>query len=148
MALTQINWDPSPKETKRFAVSILVGFTIIAWTVWLLQGHWQASLEAAGMSWGPLPLLWGGPMVIGLLSLLHPVIARPFYLVWMGFAFVMGNIMSYLVLGLFFYLVISPLGLLLRLLGYDPLRIRKPIAGSNWSNHKQPASKDAHERLF
>ncbi len=148
MALTQINWSPTPKETRQFALSILVGFTIIAWAVWLFQGQLQASRAAGAMRWGSLPWLWGIPMAVGMLSLLHPLIARPFYLLWMGFAFVMGNLMSYVILGLFYYLIITPLGLVLRLVGYDPLRMRKPISGSNWSAHQPPSRDDAHERLF
>jgi hypothetical protein len=43
------------------------------------------------------------------------------YRKWLQFSTVFGHIMSRIILGIMFFLIISPTGLLLRLLGKDPL---------------------------
>jgi hypothetical protein len=48
-------------------------------------------------------------------------ILRPIYVGWMKFAFVLGWINTRLILGLFFYLILTPVGLVMRLFGHDPL---------------------------
>ena len=148
MALVEVNWKPEKSDLRRFAISIIIGFSVIGWGVWLLQGNLQLSSETGSMVWAGLPYLWGIPMAIGLLSLTHPLVARPFYLVWMGFSFVMGTIFSHLILALFFYLMITPTGLILRLFGHDPLRLRKKVSGSNWQDHGTQSTKASCERLF
>ena len=148
MALVSINFKPEKKDIRNFAYALAGGFTIIAWGLWLLGGHLQSFRESGTWSWGPLPLLWGIPLAIAALSLISPKLGKPFYMVWMGFGFVMGTFMSYVVLTLFFYLVITPTGLVLRIAGYDPLRIRKPIKGSNWVDRERPYTKDNCHRLY
>jgi ABC-type uncharacterized transport system permease subunit len=53
---------------------------------------------------------------------------------------------GYAVLALLFFIVITPLGLVLRMLGQDPLRLRRPAgAQSYWSEVRGQSSLD---RLF
>ena len=49
------------------------------------------------------------------LGLTIPVVLKPVYWVWMVFGAVLGWIMTRVILGMLFYLVITPLGMLLRL---------------------------------
>ncbi|MFN0157105.1 MAG: SxtJ family membrane protein, partial [Bacteroidota bacterium] len=49
---------------------------------------------------------------------IHPIL-RPIYIGWMKFAFVLGWINTRILLGVFFYLIITPTGLLMRLFGKD-----------------------------
>ena len=148
MALTQINWKPDAHELRKFALTLMIGFTLLAWLAWWWKGFGQASREAGSFVWGPLPWLWGIPMAVGLVSLIHRRIAMPFYLVWMGIAFVMGTVLGYTVLAIFFYGIITPTGLLLRLSGRDPLRLRRHAKTGNWVDHPRPTTKESCERLF
>lgn len=78
-------------------------------------------------------LLWHGkPAAPYLLSvaglflvtgLVLPTVLRPFEWLWMKLALVLGHVMTFVVLTLTFYLVITPLGLLMRLLGKRPLAL-------------------------
>ncbi len=45
-----------------------------------------------------------------------------FYRLWMRFAFLLNAIITRLVLGIVFYLVVWPIGILIRLRGRDPMR--------------------------
>ena len=63
-----------------------------------------------------------------------PVIIKPFYLLWMNFAILLGWFMTRLILGLLFYIVMSSIGLILRLFGKEFLELRnKSLNGSYWN---------------
>lgn len=66
------------------------------------------------------------------LALVWPSSLRPLHAVWMLLARVLGFINSHLLLALVFYLVFTPMGLVMRLLGRDPLNRRgfRPTAPS------------------
>ncbi len=79
----------------------------------------------------------------------YPLI-RPVYLGWMKFAFVLGWINTRILLGLFFYLVVTPIGLGMRLFGKDLLdeKIERSQA-SYWQKRVKTEFDPARsERLF
>ena len=77
----------------------------------LLFGHWSAApwIVAVGVT------LWG---------LLAPSTVRTFYRIWMRFGMIMNAITSPVILGVVYYAVVLPYGVVLRLLGKDPLTRR------------------------
>lgn len=81
-----------------------------------------------------------------LLGLVAPPVLRPLYRVWMALAFVLGFVMTRVLLTTVFALVVIPTGLLLRLAGRDPLqRKRDPNARTYWIR-KEPTD-TSPERL-
>lgn len=50
---------------------------------------------------------------------------------WNAFAAVMGNVQARLIMGFFYFLIVTPFGLLMRYFG-DPLAVRRPYATSGW----------------
>ncbi len=107
----EVNWNPDRPARRKFAVSLMVGFPCLA-AVLLLVDHFRHGGWSARPGW-----LAAIGFAAGLLFWLLPGIARPFYRVWyfIGccFGFVMGNTL----LGLFFYLAVTPMGCLRRLAG-------------------------------
>ena len=75
---------------------------------------------AAGLGFVWLPWLIGAVFVAW--GLLAPASARPFYRLWMRFGLIMNAIISRVVLGIVFYLIVTPFGLVFRLRGLDPLK--------------------------
>jgi hypothetical protein len=65
--------------------------------------------------------LYGGVTIL-VLGIVFPKILKPIYIVWMGFATIMGFFMTRLILTLLFSIVFTPVGLILRLLKRDPLK--------------------------
>lgn len=66
------------------------------------------------------------PLAVGLL-LLGMVWARaykPLAMLWLGLSLVLGAVMSRLILCLIFFIVVTPLALVMRLFGHDPMRRR------------------------
>ena len=74
--------------------------------------------------WGFAPPNWvwiTAGSFIGV-ALVLPIILKPIYVVWMKLAHVLGWINTRLLLGIVFYAIVMPIGLLLRLFGKDPMR--------------------------
>jgi hypothetical protein len=59
-----------------------------------------------------------------LLGLTVPILLKPIHKVWMTLAVLLGWLMTRVILGVLFYLVVTPIGLLLRLLGKDVLDLK------------------------
>ena len=60
----------------------------------------------------------------GVLTLLFyaiPPIRLPFYIGWMYAFFPLGWLLSHVILALVYYLALLPVGLIMRMVGYDPL---------------------------
>lgn len=74
--------------------------------------------------WTPEALvMWLGGAGVGLVigGLVVPAVLTPIYRMWMALALVLGFIMTYVVLTIVFYLLITPVGLVMRIFGRDPL---------------------------
>jgi hypothetical protein len=56
-----------------------------------------------------------------ILGLIRPVLLKPLYIIWMRFAFVLAWINTRLILFIMFYLVFTPIGLLMRIFRIDLL---------------------------
>jgi hypothetical protein len=98
-----------------------------------------------------LPLLaWlailGVLALIAILACVAPRLFRGFYRFSITAGFYMARWMGYAALGLFFALIITPFGVISRLFGYDPLRLkRRGNEESYWQTAKGNGPLD---RLF
>lgn len=90
----------------------------------------------------------GAALVV--LGTLAPVVLRPLYRVWMALALVLGFIMTRVILTLVFYLLVTPIGLALRLFGKDSMhRKLDPEASSYWIEKEYiDASKARLEKYY
>jgi hypothetical protein len=97
-----------------------------------------------------LPVLVGGLAVtLAGLGLAAPRGLRPVHRVWMKLADALAWFNTRLLLGLVYYLVMTPIGLLMRLLGRDPLDRRLHDRASYWiARTPQADPKGTMERRF
>jgi hypothetical protein len=93
--------------------------------------------------------LWPGGVLIVAGAIL-PRALKWVYIGWMSVAFVLGFVMAHIILTLFFFLVITPVGLLARLFGQDFLsRKLDHAAKSYWiPREKKVKSPAEYERQF
>ena len=72
------------------------------------------------------PRWWASIPGIALLAaaLLRPSLLAPLYRVWFQFGLLLHRIISPVVLGIMFFIVITPIGILMRTFGKDPLHLR------------------------
>ena len=80
-------------------------------------------------------IIFFGIAFIGL-GLGMPIILKPFYSIWMYFAVVLGWLMTRLILGLLFYIVVSPIGLISRLFGKEFLELKNKSFNRSYWNYK------------
>ena len=81
---------------------------------------------------------------------LVPKILKHVYIAWMSVAIVIGFVVSNVILTLFFFLVITPIGLITRLLGKDFLALKiNRKASTYWIPRERAAKTPAdYERQF
>ncbi|MGI9239766.1 MAG: SxtJ family membrane protein [Verrucomicrobiales bacterium] len=80
---------------------------------------------------------------------LVPAWRRPIFTAWLALVFPLGWLLSHLLLSLVFYCVVFPIGLMLRVFRYDPLRRRlDPTAVSYWLKRDPPAAPKRYFRQY
>jgi hypothetical protein len=87
------------------------------------------------------PLRWWALALAGLflvVALLQPVWLRPLNRLWTKVGLLMGRIVSPVIAALLFYLVVTPTGLLFRLMGKDPLHLAWDSGVRSYWIERQP----------
>ncbi|MEX0324416.1 MAG: hypothetical protein AB3N63_19825 [Puniceicoccaceae bacterium] len=112
-----------PSEWIKFTAVIGLVPNIILWLLW-----WRGLMSVH------LPII-AAIIALGavLLAMARPYWFRGFYRGGMTISFYIGQVIGSVLLTLFFFLMVTPMGLILRLLGKDLLNIRKRKEGSYWS---------------
>ena len=75
------------------------------------------------------------------LGLVNSKILNPLNKLWFKFGIFLGKIISPLIMGIIFFLVVTPIGLLMRLLNKDLLNLKFNNNSSYWIEKTEPKSK-------
>jgi hypothetical protein len=122
MAVIEINRDPTPKDYQVFALALALFFLALQLVVGIGLGSTAAAWAIAGAGFALLALL-----------ALVPAARRPLYLGWIYAFYPLGWVVSHVVLAVVYYGVFTPIGLVSRLAGRDPLALRRvPGETSAW----------------
>ena len=125
-------------ELRRFGITVGGGFLALA-----LAGWWRGHVLPPRLfsTLGALLLVAG---------LAAPAALGPVRKVWMRAASFLGEVNGRVILTVLFYLVVAPIGLVLRHLVRDPLdRSLADGKASNWiSRERQPVDPARYERQF
>lgn len=123
-------------------------FGLVFATVFTLIGLWPT------ISIRPLPRLeldaarlWALVIALGFLAaaLLFPAILKSLNWAWFKFGLAIGRVMNPIVMGILFFAVVTPMGLLMRALGKDLLRLKLDReAPSYWIRRETPSDPDDH----
>jgi len=136
LSIIRIHRDPTRRELCVFALVWLVFFGVVASLVWSRGG---AGLVAMGIG--------AAAVIVPLAGMLCPRFLRIVYLGMAYAAFPIGFVVSYLLLAVVYYLVLTPTGLLMRALGHDPMGRRFDRgAASYWVARGGPPSADRYFR--
>ena len=135
MNWTDVTRSPSPRTLRQFAGLCLIVFgSLAAWRVW--RGVVDVRTEALGAA----------AVLVGVAGLARPALVRWLYTGWMIVAFPIGWTVSRVVLGVIFYGVFMPVGVLFRLMRRDALRVRRSDARSYWTAKAGPANVHSYFR--
>lgn len=143
MSLVKLNWKPSPKELRQFGAIFGIGFLLIGLVKYFWMWNWLFERNEKS---GIILILIG--VIVGAIGLTGTKLALPFYWFWMGIAFVLGNIMSRVVILLIYYGVITPMGFAARLSGRDKLQLKKRAVQSYWQDISLPNDPEKYKRQF
>jgi hypothetical protein len=125
------------RDLRKFGLMVGGVFALLGLLfLWRHKGHWPY-------------FLWPG-VVLVILGVCLPRALKYVYLAWMGVAVVLGFIMARVILTLFFFLVITPIGLAARLTGKDFLSLKLDAnASSYWIPRERKTRAPAdYERQF
>ena len=139
MSLLEINWNPSPKDLTWFSLFGCAAGPVVATVLYTLQGvplPWCLGLAAAGV-------------FIGISRLVSLKMTRWLYRAMVAATLPLGFGVSFTLMALFYYLLLTPLALVFRLMGRDPLNRRfDPDASSYWLPHQQTVEKNRYFQQF
>jgi hypothetical protein len=111
--MTSVNQQPVPPRKKELREFGLITGAIVAVLFGLLL-PWLLDNALPLWPWILAAVLWAWAMLL-------PASLAPIYRGWLAFGHVMGWINTRIILGIMFYLLFLPVGLLMRLLGKDPM---------------------------
>ena len=137
--LLELNLRPSLRQLRQFAglVVPLVGLLVVA----LLVGQFDRPVLATVLGVATLGL--------SVCGLVWPHMIWPVYAAWMVAAYPVGWVLGHVVMAVVFYLLVTPIGLLMRLFGRDPLARRfDPGAASYWKTRRQVDDRSRYFRQF
>ena len=129
MQWSDVTKAPPRKQLRQFAGLFLVVFLGLAAWRWFggKPDAWAAGLAAAAI-------------VVGATGLMFPAAVRPIYTGWMVAAFPIGWTVSRVVLGVVFFLVITPIGWAFKLMGRDLLWLRRHGGATYWAPKRQAST--------
>jgi RsiW-degrading membrane proteinase PrsW (M82 family) len=138
MSLIEIKKDFSRKELLWFGPLFALFVGIVGWILM----HRFAVHKAAYV-------LWAIAAVLIVVYYLIPAIRRPVYLGWMYAVMPIGWVISHALLTGIYLLLITPIGLLMRLVGYDPMKRRfDRSAETYWVTREPPADMNRYFKQY
>ncbi len=138
MAVIEINTTPSRRDLLWFGLLLPVFFAIVGALVWRRTG----SLAAGTAVWAV-----GG--TVSALFAVWPASRHRIYVGWMYAVYPIGWTVSHLLLGMVYFVVITPIGLALRILRRDPLERRfDGEATTYWVRHNPAGRIERYLRQF
>lgn len=136
MALIDINWNPDRNELRKFGEISLAMLTVIA-----LVFYWLDRLTAVTSLY-----LCAAGLIIFILSRISTKLIKPFYLLLYAMALPIGFVLTHILMGGFYFIILTPIGLIFRLIRRDPLKRKfDPNAKTYWTPHRTP---DSLKRYF
>ena len=125
------------RDLRKFGLMVGGVFAVLG-LLFLLRhkGHWPY-------------FLWPGSALV-LFGAILPRALKWVYIAWMSLAFVLALVMAHVILTLFFFLVITPTGLIARLTGKDFLSLKLDRAAPSYWIPREPKPKTPadYERQF
>jgi hypothetical protein len=128
-------------------VIALVAFAALGALAYARLGPGRLLPESAAAPTGAI--LWGLAAYAGLSAFLAPLAVKPLYLALTVVTYPIGFVLSYLMMVIIFYGVITPVGLVFKLIGRDAMNRRfDPSTSSYWVERRPPESIKRYFRQF
>jgi hypothetical protein len=135
MRFSDIPRNPDSRTLRQFATLwiVLIG------TIGALQLH-----KGNSVGW----LFIGLAVGAGIPGLLRPKYLKPVFVTWMILAFPVGWLVSHIMLALIFFGLFTLLGMMLKVMGHDALRRRKPASDTFWEARNQQSDTSRYLKQY
>jgi DMSO/TMAO reductase YedYZ heme-binding membrane subunit len=118
----RIKLKEDPREWQKFTAAVMIVLSLLAVSFW--KRHILPPLI--------LGVLLAFLALVLLVCLVHPRWFRLPYRVGMSIGSAVGQVMGVILLAIFFLLVLTPIAWIVRLLGRDPLKLKKDVRASTY----------------
>src|SRR5829696_4444519 len=121
---------------RNFGLTFAIVFCVVAAVVWLINGSYQYWAVEVALAFLCVALVW-------------PAALMPLNRLWEQLGHRLGLVSNFVLLSTFFYLVITPFGVVMRLLSTDPmLRRADPRAKSYFMPVRRHADAKTFSDMF
>jgi hypothetical protein len=139
MALIEIEWHPGPRQLRIFGFAALVASGIVAVLLRLV----------IGIAVPVVLVIFAVGVAIFACSFVSLKLTRAIYIGLAVAAMPIGLAVSFILLTAFYFVLLTPVAILFRLIGRDALSRRfDPTANSYWRTHRPPQSLERYFQQF
>ena len=136
IALMRVEWSPDKSQLRTFGSIGALAFALVAGVTF-----WRGAIFGVALAPGTVlrltSVLLALSVATAVLAFVSPRALKPLYVVLTAISLPIGFVVSYAVLALLFYLIITPFAFVFRLVGRDPLHRRiEKAAPSYWVRRK------------
>lgn len=139
MKLVEINKDPSPRDLRWFGL-MFGAFLLVVGAIF----RWRLGQPGAAR-W-----LWIAALIVPAIYYAIPPVRKPMFVGWMYLTLPIGWVVSHVVLAVFYYLILTPVGMFMRfVLKRDPMQRRfDPSSASYWITREEQPEAQRYFRQF
>ena len=124
------------QSDRAFGFMFAIGFALLTGIVWFVSGVVNVELIIASAMFTVIALVW-------------PIFLLPLNRLWQKLTRTLGFVTNHLVLGVFLYVVITPIGLVMRISGRNPMVPKlQPKANTYFTAVKRNASATTFPDMF
>ncbi len=147
MAVISIDLQPGRRTLRNFGFMAVVAFgafgSLAHWHIYPLGSLSEGA--AATTSY----ILWGLALYCGLCAVAAPIAVKPVYVILTVATYPIGFVLSYVVMAAMFYLILTPIGIVFKIIGRDALHRRfDPSAATYWIRRCPPETVKRYFRQF
>lgn len=146
-SLAHIDWKPDRSVLRNFGLIALVAFGVFGalarWHVYPFRGLSEAAGAYTAI------VLWILAAHCGFFAFVAPAAVSPIYFFLTVVTYPIGFVLSYVVMAIMYYGVMTPVGLIFRLIGRDSMRRAfDPSSPTYWIRRHPPAAVKRYFRQF
>ena len=145
--MIEMNWSPDKSTLRNFGLIAVAGFAFVA-----LIAHYEWLIFAMGLGSAKpyvVNTFIGLAAYSGVMGLVFPAAVKPVYVGLAILSYPIGFVLSYVIMGTLYFLIITPTGLVMRAIGHDPLdRKWDADAESYWHDSRPPRPNEHYFKQF
>jgi hypothetical protein len=133
-----LNLNPTKKELRTFGLCALGFVCVVGWIIYRRGGSTPTIATVVGIG-----------IALAGLGLTIPQALRPVWVVLLFVNYPIGWVVTHVVMGLIFYLVVTPVGVIMRLTGRDPMeRAFDRSAKTYWKPRRTDSNSSRYFRQY